>query len=83
MEGHTDADFVRSPTGGDNQQLSVGRATAVYHYLVTRGQIPANRLFIAGHGSNQPVVSNATAAGKARNGRVELVVYPDKVVASR
>lgn len=83
VEGHTDADLVRSPQGGDNQQLSVARATAVYQYLVSRNQIPAPRLFIAGHGSNQPVVSNATAAGKARNSRIELVVYPDKAVASR
>jgi flagellar motor protein MotB len=83
VEGHTDSDFVRSPTGGDNQSLSVARATAVYQYIVARNQVPANRLFIAGHGSNQPVVSNATAAGKARNSRVELVVYPDKVAATR
>jgi flagellar motor protein MotB len=83
IEGHTDSDFVRSPQGGDNQQLSVARATAVYQYITSRGQIPAARMFIVGHGSTQPVVSNATAAGKARNSRVELVVYPDKAVASR
>ena len=35
-------------------------------------------MFIVGHGANQPVVSNATAAGKARNSRVELVIYPEK-----
>ena len=40
-------------------------------------------MFIVGHGANQPVVSNATAAGKARNSRVELVIYPEKAVASR
>jgi type VI secretion system protein ImpK len=78
IEGHTDGDLVRSPEGLDNQQLSVGRATAVYQYIVSRGQIPAGRLFIVGHGSNHPVVSNATAAGKARNSRVELVVYPER-----
>jgi flagellar motor protein MotB len=83
VEGHTDGDFVRSPQGGDNQQLSVARATAVYQYLSARNQIPASRMFIVGYGANQPVVSNATAAGKARNGRVELVVYPDKVEAGR
>lgn len=78
IEGHTDTDPIRTP-GVDHQQLSVARATAVYQYLVARGQIPANRMFIVGHGSNHPVVSNATAAGKARNSRVELVVYPEKV----
>jgi flagellar motor protein MotB len=83
IEGHTDADLMRSPTGGDNQQLSVARATSVYQYLSARGQIPAGHMFIVGHGSSQPVVSNATAAGKARNGRVELVIYPEKAAAGR
>lgn len=77
VEGHTDNDFVR--TGGDHHQLAVARATAVYQYLVARGQIPANRMIIVGHGANNPVMSNATATGKARNSRVELVVYPEKV----
>ena len=78
IEGHTDNDPVHT-RGLDQQQLSVARATAVYQYLVARGQIPSNRMFIVGHGSNHPVVSNATAAGKARNSRVELVIYPEKV----
>ncbi len=70
--------ILRTP-GTDHNQLAVARATAVYQYLVARGQIPANRMIIVGHGANNPVVSNATAAGKARNSRVELVVYPEKV----
>jgi len=82
VEGHTDGDLVRS-AGGDNQQVSTARATAVYQYLAARGQIAANRLFIVGHGATQPVVSNATAAGKARNSRVELVVYPERAAAGR
>jgi flagellar motor protein MotB len=82
VEGHADSE-VRYPQGGDAQQISVARATAVYQYLISRGQIPATRLFIVGHGNNHPVVSSATAAGKARNSRVELVVYPDKVVPGR
>jgi flagellar motor protein MotB len=83
VEGHTDSDFLRTPQGFDHQQLSVAQATAVYQYIVSRGQIPANRLFIVGHGSTHPVVSNATAAGKARNARVELVVYPEKASPGR
>jgi flagellar motor protein MotB len=79
IEGHTDNDFIRTPGVGDHTQLSTARAAAVYQYLVSRGQIPANQLFIVGHGANHPVVSNATAAGKARNARVELVVYPEKI----
>lgn len=83
VEGHTDNDFIRTQQGYDSQQLSVAQATAVYQYVVSRGQISAARLFIVGHGSNHPVVSNATAAGKARNARVELVVYPEKSAPGR
>lgn len=83
IEGHTDDSLVRGPQGVDSQQFSVARATAVYQQLVSRNQIAAKGLFIVGHGSTHPVVSNATAAGKARNSRVELVVYPEKAVASR
>lgn len=83
VEGHTDADPTRSAASGDSQQVSVARATAVYQYLAARGQIASNRLFIVGHGATQPVVSNATAAGKARNSRVELVVYPEKAAPTR
>ncbi len=82
VEGHTDNEFIRTPGVGDHQQLSVARATAVYQYLVARGQIPANRMFIVGHGSNHPVVSNATAAGRERNNRVELVIYPGEKAAA-
>jgi flagellar motor protein MotB len=79
IEGHTSNDFVRTPGISDHVQLSTARAAAVYQFLLARGQIPANRLMVVGHGANHPVVSNATAAGKARNSRVELVVYPEKV----
>ncbi len=81
IEGHTDNDFIRIPGAGDHQLVWGARATAVYQYLVARGQIASNRMFIVGHGSNHPVVSNATAAGKERNNRVELVVYPEKVTS--
>jgi outer membrane protein OmpA-like peptidoglycan-associated protein len=37
-----------------------------------------NQLFLGAHGANHPLVSNATAAGRSRNRRVELVVYPDR-----
>lgn len=77
IEGHTDNDFVRT-RGADHNQLATARATAVYQYLAARSLIPPTRMFIVGHGASSPVVSNGTATGKARNSRVELVVYPEK-----
>ena len=32
-----------------------------------------------GHGANNPIVSNASDAGKARNRRIEFVVYPERI----
>ncbi len=76
IEGHTDNE---SSTGqGDNLQFSAMRALAVYQYLTSRRQFAPNQLFTVGHGANHPVVSNATPTGRARNNRVELVIYPEK-----
>ena len=40
-----------------------------------------NQLFVIGHGGNHPVVSNASDAGKARNRRIEFVVYPERLAS--
>ena len=72
IEGHTDS------VGGDeyNQQLSEKRAGAVRDYLVQQG-IPADSITAKGYGKTRPVVSNATAEGRQRNRRVEMVVSGD------
>lgn len=77
VEGYTDTD----PSGkqwSSNQELSVARAMTVYDVLVKRTRLQPNQLFVVGHGSNHPVVSNATPQGKQRNRRVELVIYPER-----
>ena len=78
IEGHTDSDPAVPGLGLSNAQLSNTQAMAVQAYLVTQARVPETHLFVAGHGGNHPVVSNATPAGKQRNRRVELVVYPEK-----
>jgi OOP family OmpA-OmpF porin len=67
--GHTDA----IGTDAYNQRLSVRRAEAVKAYLVSKG-IPANRIYTEGKGKRQPVADNRTAAGRAKNRRVEVEV---------
>lgn len=71
IEGHTDS------TGADaeNQALSLARAEAVRRYLVRKG-VPPERLLVRGLGAADPVASNATPDGRARNRRVELEVEP-------
>jgi outer membrane protein OmpA-like peptidoglycan-associated protein len=67
--GHTDN------TGSDvvNIPLSEKRAEAVAKYLIAKG-LPANRFETQGFGSTQPVADNTTAAGKAKNRRVQIVL---------
>jgi len=72
IEGHTDS------VGGDeyNQQLSEKRADAVRDYLVQQG-ISRDAITAKGYGKSRPVVSNASAEGRQRNRRVEMVVSGD------
>lgn len=56
-----------------NQTLSTSRATAVVNYLMTRG-VATDRLIAKGFSSSLPAASNATAAGRVTNRRVEFVV---------
>lgn len=72
--GHTDSDPIRKSKWKDNWELSAQRALTVVRYLVRRG-VPEDKIRAAGRGESQPVASNATASGKARNRRVEIVVY--------
>jgi OOP family OmpA-OmpF porin len=55
----------------DNRRLSQARAEAVRAYLLRRA-VPAAQLTARGYGSANPLDSNATPAGRARNRRVEL-----------
>ena len=67
--GHTD--WIG--TVAYNQKLSVRRAEAVKAYLVSKG-IERNRVYTEGKGEKQPVADNKTAAGRAKNRRVEIEV---------
>lgn len=71
IEGHTDN------RGGANlnQVLSQRRAEAVRDALVQRG-VDAGRIAVVGLGADRPVATNDTAAGRARNRRVEIIVEP-------
>jgi len=77
IEGHTDSDPIRTQQHPTGHHFATARATAVYDHLRSSLRIPPEQLIVVGHGGNHPVVSNATAAGRARNRRVELVVYPE------
>jgi OOP family OmpA-OmpF porin len=67
IAGHTDSD------GSDeyNQRLSQARAESVRGYLVDRG-VSGQRLVARGFGESNPIATNETDAGKARNRRIEF-----------
>jgi OOP family OmpA-OmpF porin len=71
--GHTDSIGKASY----NKKLSIRRAQAVKDYLVKLG-IPSERIFIDGKGATQPVASNKTSQGRARNRRVDVEVIGTK-----
>jgi outer membrane protein OmpA-like peptidoglycan-associated protein len=74
IEGHTDA------IGSDeyNQTLSEKRADSVRGYLVSSGVVP-DHVSAVGLGKANPVADNNTAAGRALNRRVEMVVSGDVI----
>ncbi|MGA0572137.1 OmpA family protein [Variovorax sp. VNK109] len=67
--GHTDS----TGSAAINNPLSVDRAASTRDYLVMRG-VPASRIAIDGKGATQPIASNDTTEGRARNRRVEIFV---------
>ncbi len=67
VEGHTDI----TGTAEKNQVLSESRAASVKAYLVSKG-VDESRVTSTGFGINKPVADNKTAAGRAKNRRVEM-----------
>lgn len=71
--GHTDTDPIQKSPWKDNLELSGQRAFSVARYLVQHG-IAEKQVRAAGCGAARPIAANTTAAGKAKNRRVEIIV---------
>jgi outer membrane protein OmpA-like peptidoglycan-associated protein len=67
--GHTD----NVGNAQSNQKLSEDRANSVKSYLLSKG-LAAQRIESKGFGPSEPIADNATAAGKAQNRRVQIVL---------
>ncbi|RTZ02438.1 cell envelope biogenesis protein OmpA [Flavobacterium sp. RSP49] len=77
IEGHTDDDaFSASGPIADNWDLSTKRATAIVAILSENSKINKQSLTAAGRGEFSPLASNATADGKAKNRRIEIILTP-------
>jgi OOP family OmpA-OmpF porin len=73
VEGHTDANGSDST----NLILSQDRADAVRQYLVSNFAIDPEKVSSIGYGEARPVATNETAAGRARNRRIDLVIHTE------
>ncbi len=70
IAGHTDS----RGSAAYNKMLSQRRAEAVRRYLASQG-VKASNLIAKGFGEEQPIATNDTAAGRAKNRRVELRMH--------
>jgi len=64
-----------------NYELSERRAQAVVQYLASKYGVPAHRFYLIGLGRDQAVASNASAAGRAKNRRVEVQLLSNQTGA--
>jgi chemotaxis protein MotB len=73
VEGHTDDVPISTSQYASNWELSTARASQVVRYLIGRS-VPARRFGASGYADLHPLTTNATAAGRSRNRRVEVVL---------
>jgi chemotaxis protein MotB len=73
VEGNTDNIPIHSAQFPSNWELSTARASTVVRFLISHG-VGASRLTASGNAEERPYDSNATAVGRARNRRVEIVM---------
>jgi len=70
ISGHTDSTGSREY----NLDLSRRRAESVKRYLVTEGGVEESRVQTRGAGPDEPIDTNKTAAGRAKNRRIEFMI---------
>lgn len=76
VEGYTDNIPIQNEIYPSNWELSAARAASVVHLFSQSGLNP-QRLSAVGFGEFRPVADNGTAAGRAKNRRVAIIVLAD------
>jgi chemotaxis protein MotB len=77
IEGYTD-NSSGATGGASGHHLASAQASAVLDVLTRRAGMPVSQFFIVAQGSNRPRQPNESAAGRAANRRIELVIYPEQ-----
>lgn len=78
LEGHTDSIPIKTARFHSNWELSAARSIALMEIFSDRFGVPQDRLSIAGYGDTEPVASNDTEEGRAKNRRVDIVVLNEQ-----
>ena len=80
IKGHTDNVPIRNAEFDSNWELSSARATRIARLFLEMKAMPPDRISAAGYAEFHPVADNSTAAGRAENRRVDLVVMPRSMI---
>lgn len=75
IEGHTDSIPIRGKYE-DNWALSVARATSIVRILTKTYMVDPVRIIASGHSQFDPVDSNSSTEGRAKNRRTEIILIP-------
>jgi chemotaxis protein MotB len=75
IEGHTDSIPIRGRYE-DNWALSTARSTSIVRILTNTYKLDPVRISASGRSEYEPVETNATAEGRARNRRTEIILAP-------
>ncbi len=78
VEGYTDS----TGAADYNYELSQRRADAVIQYLAQKYNVPAFKIFLIGLGKDNPVAQNTSAAGRAKNRRVDVRLMTNSLTES-
>jgi outer membrane protein OmpA-like peptidoglycan-associated protein len=78
VAGHTD----NVGTDDYNYELGKKRADAVSRYLITQKKMDPLRVVTVSYGKTAPAAENNTAQGRAKNRRVEILVYRDAITST-
>jgi len=76
IEGHTDSIPIRGKYQ-DNWDLSTARANAIVRILVNNYKVNPRKVTATGHSYDDPIATNSTPEGRAKNRRTEIILTPN------
>ena len=77
VEGHTDDVPISTAQFASNWELSSSRASSIARLLLRHANVRPEQMSVAGYAEFHPVANNATAEGRAKNRRVDIVILGD------